>query len=240
MREFVSGYATQRLAALAFAGLTVASSVFSGAIAGGGGGPDIVGPARVVDGDTIVIGAVRIRLEGIDAPESDQTCGVADGKGSTWRCGDTATTYLAKLVRNQDVRCQDLGLEKYGRTLGRCFVGGLNLNSDLVRQGLAWAFVRYSSTYVADEAHARGLKIGIWQGEAMPAWEFRAGQWAQAEPAAPGGCAIKGNVTAHGLIYHTPWSPWYGKVRMDSGHGKRWFCSEAEAIAAGWRPALTR
>ena len=46
---------------------------------------------------------------------------------------------------------------------------------------------------------------------------------------------IKGNVTANGRIYHLPWSPWYNRIRMDGTKGKRWFCSEKEAIAAGWR-----
>ena len=56
------------------------------------------------------------------------------------------------------------------------------------------------------------------------------------EQAAPNGCAIKGNVTAHGRIYHMPWSPWYEQVKIEARKGKRWFCSEAEALAAGWRP----
>ena len=54
------------------------------------------------------------------------------------------------------------------------------------------------------------------------------------------GCAIKGNVTRNGRIYHMPWSPWYGQVTIDETQGKRWFCSETEAMAAGWRPAMVR
>ena len=60
----------------------------------------------------------------------------------------------------------------------------------------------------------------------------------------PEGCTIKGNVTWTGArIYHLPWSPWYEAVKMDAASlqrkGKRWFCSEAEATAAGWRPSAT-
>jgi hypothetical protein len=106
----------------------------------------------------------------------------------------------------------------------------------MVREGYAWAFVKYSTSYVQEEAEARALHIGIWQGKAEPAWEFREHRWAGAEQDAPKGCAIKGNVTAHGRIYHMPWSPWYGKIRIDEAKGKRWFCTEAEALAAGWRP----
>jgi hypothetical protein len=96
----------------------------------------------------------------------------------------------------------------------------------MARQGHAWAFVRYS--------RAQGRGLGIWQGEAMPAWE-----WAMTEPETSG-CAIKGNVTSNGRIYHTPSSPWYAQIRMTAAKGKRWFCTEAEAIAAGWdvRPPM--
>jgi hypothetical protein len=61
-----------------------------------------------------------------------------------------------------------------------------------------------------------------------------------AEQQAPDGCAIKGNITENGHIYHMPWSPWYGRVKVDPAQGERWFCSEAEAKSAGWRSAGLR
>jgi hypothetical protein len=106
----------------------------------------------------------------------------------------------------------------------------------MVREGYAWDFVKYSTSYVQGEAEARALHIGIGQGKAEPAWEFREHRWAGAEVYALKGCAIKGNVTAHGRTYHMPVEPWYGKIRIDEAKGKRCFCSEAEALAAGWRP----
>ena len=134
--------------------------------------------------------------------------------------------------------CEPRGLDRYGRTLAACFVDGRDINAQMVRQGYAWAFVKYSSAYVKEEAAAKAEGLGIWQGEAVPAWEFRASRWATAEHAAPEGCAIKGNVTRNGRIYHMPWSPWYAQIKMEPDKGKRWFCSEAEALAAGWRPVL--
>jgi hypothetical protein len=122
--------------------------------------------------------------------------------------------------------------------LGICFVDGRDINAELVRSGLAWAFVKYSTSYVEAEGEARALKIGIWQAETEPAWVYREKRWQSAETGAPNGCAIKGNVTAKGNIYHMPWSPWYGKVRIEAAKGERWFCSEAEARQAGWRPAM--
>jgi hypothetical protein len=106
----------------------------------------------------------------------------------------------------------------------------------MVRSGNAWAYVKYSSSYVEQEAEARAQRIGIWQDNSEPAWEFRKKRWRGAEQAAPNGCAIKGNVSKRGQIYHMPWGAWYGKVRINTAQGERWFCSETEAVAAGWRP----
>ena len=194
----------------------------------------ITGIARVIDGDTLSVGEVRVRLEGIDAPEAGQSC--QRQWAVTWACGSAATTALEKLVAGKTVQCERRGTDKYGRTLGVCFVHGRDVNAQMVRQGHAWAFVKYSTSYVAEEAAARAERAGIWQGEAVPAWEHRQRHWTAAEAQAPDGCAIKGNITKNGRIYHMPWSPWYGQIRIEPDKGKRWFCSEAEAIAAGWRP----
>jgi endonuclease YncB( thermonuclease family) len=195
----------------------------------------IGGRARVVDGDTIAVNDTRIRLEGIDAPEAGQTCSRHPPPGH-WPCGAEATVALAGLIEGRLVRCERRGSDRYRRMLGVCFLGAEDVNAWMVRRGHAWAFVRYSSRYVAEERQARAERLGIWQGEATPAWEYRARRWATVEPQAPQGCAIKGNVTGRGKIYHMPWSPWYGQINMDAGNGRRWFCSEAEALAAGWRP----
>ncbi len=244
MREYLKRVVTRQLAGLALAGLSVIPVILFGSDATVAKKSDIIqNDARVVDGDTIILGETRIRLEGIDAPEATQSCGRRFV--GYWRCGDEATRQLARLIGAQPVRCEDMGLDKYGRTLGRCYAGTLNINAEMVRSGYAWAFVRYSNVYLPQEAEAKKALIGIWQGSAMPAWEYRARSWASAEVQSPGGCTIKGNVTNGGRIYHMPWSPWYEKVRMDesgrgAAKGKRWFCSEDEALAAGWRPALTR
>lgn len=194
----------------------------------------IVGPARVVDGDTIEIAGTKIRLEGIDAPETGQTC--TRRWFGKWNCGTAAADALTTLVQRQTVSCEATGRDKYSRTLAICSAGGRDLNAYMVRQGLAWAFLKYSQRYVQQEAAARAEGIGIWQAPTTTAWDFRANEWIDAAAAAPKGCAIKGNVSSKGNIYHMPWSPWYGKVKMDGAPGKRWFCSEAEAQAAGWRP----
>jgi endonuclease YncB( thermonuclease family) len=202
-------------------------------------GAMLVGIPRVIDGDTIDIEGTRVRLEGIDAPETGQTCN--DRHGRPWDCGNAATKVLRDLIGHNEVQCRHAGLDKYGRMLGTCYVGQVDINAEMVHSGYAWAYVKYSTAYVQQEAAARAAMFGIWQGTAMAAWDYRAQKWAVVAQQAPQGCAIKGNVTPNGLIYHMPWSPWYEKVRMGSGPtpdgGKRWFCSETEAQAAGWRAA---
>ncbi len=195
----------------------------------------ISGIGRVVDGDTLDVGPTRVRLEGIDAPEIAQTCQTA--RGEMWNCGVAAAAMLRKLAEHQDLSCDRKGTDRYRRVLATCFADGIDIDEAMVKAGLAWAFVRYSVTYVGVEAEARNAKIGVWQGPAEAPWDFRRNEWQVAETGAPKGCAIKGNVSSHGRIYHMPWDPWYDSVNMDLAKGKRWFCSEQDAIAAGWRPA---
>jgi endonuclease YncB( thermonuclease family) len=234
MRENIVTSTTKELVALALV-LGFALCITQTAAAPRDGPPaPVSGLAHVIDGDTIIVNETRIRLEGIDAPEAGQTC-KRQWVGS-WPCGAVATSTLVDLVEGKMVSCEDKGLDKYGRTLGICTVAGVNVNAVMVRRGYAWAFVRYSSIFIKEEAEARAERIGIWQGEAIPAWEYRARRWAEVEQQTPDGCAIKGNITKHGRIYHMPWSPWYAQIRIEPEKGKRWFCTEAEALAAGWRP----
>lgn len=196
----------------------------------------ISGRAAVIDGDTLEIAGERVRLEGIDAPEAGQTCG--GGWLGTWDCGRAATDQLRWLVGGRQVACERAGRDTYGRVLGWCSADGRDINAEMVRTGHAWAFVRYSTRYQALEAEAQRARAGIWKGEAEPAWVYREQRWRLAQTQAPEGCAIKGNVSANGHIYHMPWSPWYAKVRIEPAKGERWFCDEAEAVRAGFRPAI--
>jgi endonuclease YncB( thermonuclease family) len=204
----------------------------------------VSGIARVVDGDTLDLAGRRVRLEGIDAPETGQKCPgrYVGGLLGSWRCGQAATAALARLVDGRRVSCESHEIDRYDRLIATCFVGGLDINAEMVRTGHAWAFVKYSRTYTGEEA-ARRSKIGIWASRQppQPAWQYRTRRWASAEQAAPEGCAIKGNISRRGgRIYHTPWSPWYAKVRIDASKGERWFCDEAQALEAGWRAARMR
>lgn len=235
--SFILGRACTPAGALFFVGCLWLTSTLTSAEPATQQGAMLAGPALVVDGDTIEISGQRVRLEGIDAPETAQKCGTASG--AQWACGRAAATALARLIGAADVACDLLGQDKYNRKLAICYADGRELNATMVAVGSAWAFIKYSTRYVAEEAAARGARIGIWQGPAESPWDFRRKGWQVAEIQAPGGCAIKGNVSSKGRIYHMPWSPWYDRVTVEERRGERWFCSEDDAQSAGWRPALT-
>lgn len=236
MRESGLIYTTRKPVAFALGCVMIlAASLGAVAVAA----PDhhhIVGSAAVIDGDTIEIVGQRIRLEGIDAPEAGQSC--ARRFFGTWRCGAAATKALHTLVDGRTVTCEGRGKDKYDRILGVCFADGVEINRRMVADGNAWAFVRYSSSYIDEEREARANHRGIFTTDGnQPAWDYRKRHWTTAQRQAPEGCAIKGNVTRNGQIYHMPWSPWYDKIAIDESRGERWFCTEKEALSAGWRPA---
>ncbi len=196
----------------------------------------ITGPARAIDGDTLAMGPFNIRLHGVDAPERRQRCATADG--GAWDCGAAAADRLAALVAGRDVVCRSAEIDDYDRPIATCEAGGVDLGDALVAEGLAWAFVRYSADYAPREAEARKLGLGVWQADTAAPWAFRAAAWTAASDEAPAGCPIKGNINREGIrIYHTPWSPAYARTAIRADKGERWFCDEAEALAAGWRPA---
>lgn len=182
----------------------------------------------IVDGDTFDVDGIRIRINGIDAPEYGQKCGSID-------CGADALAALNNLIHSGSIDCEELGEDGYGRVIGRCFVAGQDIGAKLVSDGYAYAFTKYSMDYVVEEESARSRGVGVWSGDYQRPWDFRAEKWENSQQNAPNGCPIKGNISENGKIYHAPWSPWYAKTRINEAKGERWFCSEAEAVSAGWR-----
>lgn len=208
----------------------------------------LVGRASVIDGDTIQIHGERIRLDGIDAPESAQTC--RDGSGRSYRCGAMVAENVDRFLRaSPPTRCVFVDRDQYGRFVGDCTrADGTHVQAALVRNGWAMDFPRHSGgAYAAEEAAARREKLGIWAGTVMAPWEWRASQRQSSWPArqmrpgetgAPGNCRIKGNISSKGhRIYHVPGQEDYARTRINEARGERWFCSEGEARSAGWRRA---
>lgn len=194
----------------------------------------ISGALDVLDGDTLAIGPVQVRLYGIDAPETGQYCALPDG--SEWNCGRFSMRFLDELARAGDLDCLPLSRDPYGRIIATCSANGVDLSGAMVDAGLAWAFVEYSDFYVARETIARAAEIGIFQADTQTAKAYRDDAWQRAVEAAPDGCPIKGNINGETRIYHTPWSPNYSQTKIDGHKGERWFCNEAEALGAGWVP----
>lgn len=212
----------------------------------------IIGQATAVDGDSLSVGGMSVRIFGIDAPEGKQTC---SKDGSEWPCGEEARTRLERLISHGPVRCDSQGVDTFGRTVAICKVGGMDLGQAMVGDGWALAFTKYSSNYVGPEAEAKRLGRGIWSSTFQRPEEYRAAnrveEFSPAKPDPPAarrparqtpraqqfiGCVIKGNRNRRGeWIYHLPGMPYYDQTRAEE-----MFCSEADARAAGYRRAIVK
>ena len=190
------------------------------------------GRAVAVSGDTLRVGGRLIRLDGIEAPEREQTCALASGR--TWSCGSGATQALAGRIKSKPVNCEVTGEDKV--LTGICRIDGTDIAADLVRGGYVFAEAGWFARYAAAEGEAKEARVGLWRGEAQRPSEFRNRKWEEARKAAPDGCPIKGQKTSDRRVYVLPWSPQYDQVKVRTARGERWFCSEAEAQAAGWQP----
>ncbi|WP_043644132.1 thermonuclease family protein [Caenispirillum salinarum] len=134
---------------------------------------EVTGRASVIDGDTLEIRGTRIRLHGIDAPESGQTC---RSGGRAYRCGQHSANQLDKALEGRTVRCEGNETDRYGRLIGECFVEGANINAWMVRYGLAMAYRKYSRDYVGDEQAAKAEGRGIWATDFVAPWDWRRGK----------------------------------------------------------------
>jgi endonuclease YncB( thermonuclease family) len=225
--------------------------------------PGWAADAVIKDGGTIQLAGSTYRLDGIDAPELDQIC--VDDHADPWTCGVEARDRLAKLTAKRDVRCRDLGADPTyrKRRIGICTVDGetASLNQMLVREGFALNFEPAAKgRFKADEATAKDALAGLWKGCFVAPSEFRRWQKTAALLGAscrtdkdhelreilfpdlttmPPGCPIKGvfaaraRVTGNTGIYHLQSCRSYAGLTKPN----RWFCSEDDAQAAGFRKA---
>jgi endonuclease YncB( thermonuclease family) len=186
---------------------------------------DVVG---VADGDTITVlkdkTPVKIRLYGIDCPEKG---GQAFGK--------KARQFTSKMVFRKLVEIKPVDKDRYGRTVAWVYVDGKNLCEELVINGLAWHYKRYSSDQkLADlENRARKGRVGLWSDpHAIPPWEFRRGANAinrSSRNQARVGAAYHGNRKS--AVFHAP-----GCKAYNCKNCTVVFHSRAQAIDNGYRP----
>jgi len=242
-----------RLASTVVAVLIAASTVLGGAwllwwgatrLASASGlfAQTIEGRAVATTGDVLRIGDTKIRLAGIEAPDLSQICSRPGDR--RWRCGAAAQVALARAVRGAAVSCTLSGSDASGRSLGTCSVKSEDIAEGLVREGHVFAEPGLFSRYASQEEEARAEKAGLWRGEAERPAEYRAKvaermahAWEKAKQTAPGGCPIKGRIASGRRYYVLPGTVDYHRIRIRTRRGERWFCSEEEAVAAGWKRA---
>lgn len=216
---------------------------------------DFVGIPRIVDGDTVQFGNVRLQMEGIDAPQIDQLC--IDKTGARWKCGVIAREHLESQAGSKPWICEVVRKNLYGRLIARCRADNGDIAGQMVRSGWALASTTGSAKYLASEEEARSSNTGLWAGAFVAPLDWRQHNWhakilgrvsvpgqsmAQLLSSAFGAsppssdCAIKGNVNWSGkCIFHKPDGHWYKRISMEAKYGDRWFCTPIEAIASGCR-----
>jgi endonuclease YncB( thermonuclease family) len=214
------------------------------------------GIADSIDTLTAADGA-KYRLDGIDAPESDQIC--LDDRGRLYSCGEAAGVALARFIAGRPVQCVDAGADSQhtGRHVGQCFVDGTDIGHWLVESGWAVNFEPYAKgRFKSDEESAKAARLGMWSGCFVSPQDFRL--WLKGaailrgencppdarerlfpdEAEQPGGFQVKGHYALrafpHKGIYHLQSCGSYRRTKA-----KRWFRTEADAVAAGFRKAYT-
>lgn len=130
------------------------------------------GQYKAIDGDSFYIGTKEIRLQGIDAPELQQSC--TDENQAKYLCGKLAKDALSALLKNKVIKCKWNELDRYGRSTSFCRDGELDINGEMVRQGWAVAYRKYSNAYVQQEREAKAAQRGIWRGQFELPSDYRA------------------------------------------------------------------
>ena len=196
----------------------------------------IEGKAVAIAGDQLRVGGTLIHLFGVEAPERNQTCSAPGGKSAS--CGANAKAALQKLMAGKRVNCDVSGRQTGDAANATCQVTGADIAGQLVRSGHVFATTGLFATYASAEREAKTAKAGLWRvGEQLHPADFRAKIWADAKQSAPDGCPIKGIVNGDAKSYLVPWASNYDKAKIRPARGERWFCTEDEARAAGWKPA---
>jgi len=200
---------------------------------------------KIVDGDTIdadINGQVeRVRLLGINTPEVvDPRKPVecfgreASAKAREWLSGEEVTLESDASQDNRD---------KYGRLLRYVKIRtGFFYNLEIIKQGYAYEYTynlpyKYQKEFKAAQKFAQGNKLGLWADNSCGVKNIAEGG-ALSQTASTAECIIKGNINSKKeKIYHLENCPYYKNTVIDESLGEKWFCSEEEAVKAGWRKA---
>lgn len=189
---------------------------------------------RVIDGDTVEIEeGQKIRYIGIDTPETVHPDKDVQCFGKEASSKNTEFVMGKSILLEKDVSEAD----KYGRLLRYVYVGDVFVNDFLVREGYAKSSsfppdVKHQDKFREAEQEARQNNRGLWAycqtGANQPVMS--------SETSSTDGCQIKGNISSSNeKIYHVPGQRYWDKTQIDESKGERWFCTEEEALNAGFR-----
>jgi len=201
----------------------------------------LVKVTRVIDGDTVEIeGGERIRYIGIDTPET------VDPRKPVQCFGVEASNKNKELVEGKEIRLEKdiTDRDKYNRLLRYVWVGDTFINLELVKQGFAYSYsyppdIKYQDQFVNAQQEAREAKRGLWDTCSTTTEEKSVPTPTEQKDDSSSSCVIKGNISSKSeKIYHLPGCSSYNVTKIDEARGERWFCSEQEALNAGWRKAL--
>ena len=201
----------------------------------------LVKVTRVVDGDTIEIeGGEKVRYIGIDTPET------VDPRKPVQCFGVEASKKNKEMVEGKMVRLEKdiTHKDKYNRLLRYIWLDNVSINLELIKQGFAYSYsyppdIKYQDQFLKAQQEAREAKRGLWN--ACPTVQEQTVTPSISPALTPKNsfCLIKGNISTSGeKIYHLSGCGSYAKTTIDEARGERWFCTESEAQAAGWRKAL--
>jgi micrococcal nuclease len=206
--------------------------------------PEYYPVIKVVDGDTIDIllngKSERLRLIGINTPET------VDPNKPVECFGPQASANAHKLLDGQEVRIaadptQD-DKDMYGRLLRYVWrQDGLFYNLEAIKDGFAYEYTfakpyQYQAEFKAAQQAAQAANLGLWS--ACAGTISVQPQVNTASGSSGSQCLIKGNINSSGVkIYELPNCPYYKQTVIDTSKGEKWFCTEAAALAAGWRKA---
>jgi len=207
---------------------------------------DLYFVTRVIDGDTIEVEIdgekKRVRYLGVDTPET------AHSSKPVQCFGREASEYNKKLVEGKWVRLEkDISeTDKYGRLLRYVYVGDRFVNFELISRGYANVVtyppdVKHIEKFLIAERIALAEKRGLWGAgcERESNVVFSPTVPVKNSGGESEGCLIKGNINKDKeKIYHVPSCEYYDKTIVSENYGERWFCTEDEALEAGWRKAL--
>lgn len=195
----------------------------------------------MVDGDTINVGDARVRLHGVDALENAQICGTWSGRNELPTAGSRKKSRCPLRAVRRSARpsillatsppsraapwMAPISARRWSPRGWRWLMPNIMAPMCRARPPLGWR-----GGHLARRGRG-ALRLVACQAQRPDGFRARPGR------VEAGGCASKGNISGRGRIYYMPSNPLYGRTKIDTSAGERWFCDESDARRAGWRPA---